>query len=129
LREGTLVETPQDGVSATYAPMLKKEHGKIDWGRAAREIRDLVRGMTPWPSATAVHGGKALKVLSSAVVSEGDAPAGEPGEILDAGRAGISVACAKGILRLTPVQPAGGKAMDAWAYAQGRRVGRGDRLS
>jgi methionyl-tRNA formyltransferase len=129
LREGTLVETPQDGVSATYAPMLKKEHGKIDWGRAAREIRDLVRGMTPWPSATAVHGGKALKVLSSAVVSEGDAPTGEPGEILDAGREGISVACGKGILRLTAVQPEGGKAMDAWAYAQGRRVGRGGRLS
>jgi methionyl-tRNA formyltransferase len=129
LREGTLPETPQDGSLATYAPMLKKEHGRIDWTRAAREIRDLVRGMTPWPSATAVHGGKTVKVLSSAVETEGPSRAGEPGEVVAAGRDGISVACGSGVLRLLTVQPEGGKAMDAWAYAQGRRLGKGDRLS
>ncbi len=128
LREGTLSETPQDNALATYAPMLKKEHGRIDWGKSAREVRDLIRGMTPWPSASAAHAGKALKVLSSAVAAEGDR-AGEPGEVIDAGRAGVDVACGGGILRLLVVQPEGGKAMDAWAYAQGRRLARGDRLS
>ena len=129
LREGTLEETPQDGALATYAPMLKKEHGRIDWRRAAPEIRDLVRGMTPWPSATAIHGGKPVKVLSSAVAAEGPGLAGEPGEVVGAGRDGISVACGSGVLRLLAVQPEGGKVMDAWAYAQGRRLGKGDRLS
>jgi methionyl-tRNA formyltransferase len=129
LREGTLSETPQDGALATYAPMLKKEHGRIDWTRDAREIRDLVRGMTPWPSATAVHAGKSLKILSSAVAAEGPGGEGEPGEVLSTGRDGIAVACGNGVLRLLSVQPEGGKAMDAWAYAQGRRVARGDRLS
>ena len=42
LREGTLREIAQDGAQATYAPMLKKEHGAIDWAKSAREVRDLV---------------------------------------------------------------------------------------
>jgi len=128
LREGTLDETPQDDALATYAPMLKKEHGRIDWSRPARELRNLVRGMVPWPSAFALHAGKTLKVLSSAVVGVSGA-AGEPGELVSLGRDGIAVSCGEGVLRLQVVQPEGGKAMDAWAYAQGRRVTTGERLS
>jgi methionyl-tRNA formyltransferase len=128
LREGTLDETPQDAALATYAPMLKKEHGRIDWSRPAGEVRNLVRGMTPWPSAFALHAGRTLKVLSSAVAGESGA-AGERGEVVALGRDGIAVACGEGVLRLQVVQPEGGKAMDAWAYAQGRRVATGERLS
>ena len=128
LLEATLGETPQDAALATYAPMLKKEHGRIDWSRPAGEIRNLVRGMTPWPSAFALHSGKSLKVLASAVASE-TGPAGEPGAFVALGRDGISVACGEGVLRLQVVQPEGGKAMDAWAYAQGRRLAAGERLS
>lgn len=127
-REGTLDETPQDAALATYAPKLTKEHGRIDWSRPAGEIRNLVRGMTPWPSAFALHAGKTLKVLSSAVAGESGA-AGDPGEFVALGRDGIAVACGEGVLRLRVVQPEGGKAMDAWAYAQGRRVATGERLS
>ena len=129
LRKGALPEIPQNGAQATYAPMLKKEHGKIDWGRKASEIRDLVRGMTPWPSAAAMHGGRRIKILSCAVAAENPAFAGEPGEVVDAGRGGVCVACGSGVLRLVSVQPEGGKVMDAWAYAQGHRLGKGDRLS
>ncbi|MGZ8428685.1 MAG: methionyl-tRNA formyltransferase [Candidatus Deferrimicrobiaceae bacterium] len=125
LRQGTLVEIPQDGTMATYAPMLKKEHGRIDWGKPAREVRNLVRGMTPWPSACAEHDGKTLKVLSASV-REGK---GERGEILSVDRDGIAVACGEGAVRLEKVQPEGGRAMSAWEYAQGRRVRKGDRLS
>jgi methionyl-tRNA formyltransferase len=128
LREGSLCETPQDAALATYAPKLTKEHGRIDWSRPAGEVRDLVRGMTPWPSAFALHAGKTLKVLSSTVAGESGA-AGEPGEVVALGRDGIAVACGEGALRLQVVQPEGGKAMDAWAYAQGRRVATGERLS
>jgi methionyl-tRNA formyltransferase len=128
LRDGTLGETPQDAALATYAPMLKKEHGRIDWSRPAREVRNLVRGMTPWPSAYALHAGKTLKVLSSDVAGESGA-AGVPGEVVSLGRGGIAVACGEGVLRLRAVQAEGGKAMEAWAYAQGRRVAAGERLS
>ncbi len=125
LRAGTLVETPQDHSAATYAPMLKKEHGRIDWGKDAREVRDLVRGMSPWPSACTEHAGKALKILSASV-REGS---GDPGEILSVDRDGIGVACGAGAVRLARVQPEGGRAMSGWEYAQGRRVRKGDRLS
>lgn len=128
MREGTLEETPQDDALATYAPLLTKEHGRIDWSRPAREVRNLVRGMTPWPSAFALHAGRTLKVLSSAVAVESGAAA-EPGEVVSLGRDGIAVACGEGVLRLQVVQAEGGKAMDAWAYAQGRRVAAGERLS
>ncbi|MGA8753936.1 methionyl-tRNA formyltransferase, partial [Candidatus Deferrimicrobium sp.] len=128
LWEGTLCETPQDAALATYAPKLTKEHGRIDWSRPAGEVRNLVRGMTPWPSAFALHAGKKLKVLSSAVAGESGA-AGEPGEVVALARDGIAVACGEGYLRLQVVQPEGGKAMDAWAYAHGRRVATGERLS
>src|SRR5512146_2610336 len=89
LREGTISETPQDDRLASYAPMLKKEHGRIDWSRPAEEVRNLVRGMTPWPTAFTSHSGKSLKILS-ATLCEGR---GEPGEILEVGRDGIVVAC------------------------------------
>lgn len=129
LREGgALFETPQDAAHATYAPMLKKEHGRIDWSRPAGEVRNLVRGMTPWPSAFALHGGKLLKVLSS-LLDRGRGGGGAPGEIVAVGRGGIAVACGEGVLLLQVVQPEGGKAMDAWAYAQGRHMAIGDRLS
>jgi methionyl-tRNA formyltransferase len=122
---GTLTETPQDGERATYAPMLKKEHGRIEWGRPAREVRNLVRGMTPWPSAYTDHAGKTLKVLAASV-REGN---GEPGEILSVDRDGLVVACGEGSVLLTKVQPEGGRAMSSHEYAQGRRVRKGDRLS
>jgi methionyl-tRNA formyltransferase len=117
LRAGTLVDTPQNDSLASYAPMLKKEHGRIDWSKPAVEVRNLIRGMSPWPSACTFHDGKALKVLSAAVLSDRGSASGAPGEIRDIGRGGIVV------------QPEGGRPMDSRAYAQGRRVQKGDRLS
>lgn len=125
LHEKTLTETPQDNAMASYAPLLKKEHGRIDWSRPAAEVRNLIRGMSPWPSACTAHAGKSLKILSASM-REGR---GEPGEILEVGRDGVVVACGEGALALGRVQPEGGKAMSSWDYAQGRRVKKGDRLS
>jgi len=129
LRAGNLPEIPQDDAQATYAPMLRKEHGAIDWGKPAREIRDLVRGMTPWPSAHTVHEGKTLKVLSASPAEPGPGGSGSLGEVLSVGRKGIEVACGDGSILLVRLQPEGGKAMPAWDYAQGRRVRKGERLS
>jgi methionyl-tRNA formyltransferase len=125
IREGTLPEIPQEDSLATFAPILRKEHGRIDWAKPARDVRNLIRGMTPWPSAHASHDGKPLKILSVSV-REGR---GAPGEILDVGREGILVACGDGALALGLVQPEGGKVMASRDYARGRRVKRGDRLS
>ncbi|PWB60458.1 MAG: methionyl-tRNA formyltransferase [Deltaproteobacteria bacterium] len=123
--DGTLSETPQDDRLASYAPMLKKEHGRIDWSRPAEEVRNLVRAMTPWPSACTSHEGKTLKILSASLC-EGR---GEPGEILEVGRDGIVVACGEGALALGRVQPEGGREMPSRDYARGRRMMKGERLS
>lgn len=126
LHDGTLPETPQDDAKATSAPMLKKEHGRIDWSRPAKDVRDLVRGMTPWPSAQAVHAGKPVKVVAADLCEA----QGKPGEIVSIGKDGIVVACAAGGgLRVRILQPEGGKAMPSWAWAQGRRVAKGEILS
>ena len=84
--------------------------------------------MSATPSAFAAHGGKTLKVLASKV-ARGSGREGDPGEVVALGREGIDIACGEGVLRLSVVQPEGGKAMDAWAYAQGRRMSAGERLS
>jgi 16S rRNA (cytosine967-C5)-methyltransferase len=72
------VETPQDDAQATLAPMLKKEQGNLDWTRPAAELRNLARGVDPWPGAQTYLGGEVLKVWGARLV-EGH---GEPGEVL-----------------------------------------------
>ncbi|HEY5995727.1 MAG TPA: methionyl-tRNA formyltransferase [Candidatus Deferrimicrobiaceae bacterium] len=125
LHDDSLVATPQDDALATMAPMLKKEHGRVDWSLGARDIRNLVRGMTPWPSVTAMHGGKGLRLVAVSVVSE-EGSAGAPGSVLSAGKDGVVVACGSGALRLDIVQPEGGKPMPSGAWAIGRRVKAGE---
>jgi methionyl-tRNA formyltransferase len=127
LHDGKLVATPQDDALATTAPMLKKEHGRADWFLSARDVRNLVRGLAPWPSVTTTHGGKGLRLVSVSVVSE-EGSAGAPGTILSAGKDGVVVACAAGALRLDVVQPEGGKPMPSGAWAIGRRIQAGERL-
>ncbi len=127
LHDGKLVETPQDDAMATMAPMLKKEHGRVDWSMSARDIRNLVRGLTPWPSVTAMQGGKGLKLIGVTVVSEAGST-GVPGTIVSAGKEGVVVACGGGALRLDLVQPEGGKPMPSGAWALGRQLKAGELL-
>ncbi|HKA86629.1 MAG TPA: methionyl-tRNA formyltransferase [Haliangiales bacterium] len=124
LEAGTLVETPQDGAGATFAPMLKKEDGRIDWTRPARAARDLVRGVDPWPGATAQLDGETLKVWRPRVVPGG----GEPGEVLGADRDGLVVACGDGAVALGELQLPGRKRLAAAAFVAGRPVPAGTRL-
>ncbi len=62
LAAGSIFPQPQDNAQATYAPMLKKEDGRIDWTRSAVRIHNQVRGMQPWPGAYSTFRGAALHV-------------------------------------------------------------------
>lgn len=133
IHRGALAERPQDDRLATYAPMLGKEHGRIDWAGKAGAVRDLVRGMHPWPSAYTFHRGKMLQVLSAAAwdargepLRPAEAP---PGTVLAVEREGLVVACGEGAVRLVRLRPEGGKEMSSWAYAQGRQLRKGEVLS
>ncbi len=114
----------QDHARATYAGKLSKADGAIQWVRPAQTLVNLVRAMNPWPCAhTTWHGG-VLKVWR-ARVADGQGP---PGQVLEAGEAGIRVAAGEGAMALIEVQPEGGRRMPASAFARGHRITAGDRL-
>jgi methionyl-tRNA formyltransferase len=118
LKKGYLRPLKQDEASATYAPMLKKEDGRVDWGKPAVEIRNQIRGMLPWPGAFTYSNGKMLKIYNAAV-SEGK---GEPGEVLAAAQGILRVVTGEGALDILELQLEGGKRLDAKAFLTGRKI-------
>ena len=117
---GSLRPIPQQG-AASYAPVLKKEDGCIDWERPARDIFNLVRGTYPWPGAYCYLSGERLAVLKSGIV-EGR---GLPGQIDKIQGDNVFVATGDGLLVLAEVKPDGRKVMTAGAFARGRRLKEG----
>lgn len=118
LKSGRLNPERQDESRATYAPMLKKEDGRIDWGRPAEDVRNLVRGMLPWPGAFTYLQGKLLKIYSVRV-SEGK---GKPGEVLKSEQGVIRVSTGQGAVDIRELQLEGGKRLDSGAFLAGRKI-------
>ena len=117
LAAGTAPRTPQDSTQATFAPMLSRELSPIDWTKPVAAIRNQVRGLIPWPCATAELTGQRFKIYKTAV---GTATDKTPGTLLSAGKKGIEVACGDGqSLWITELQAEGGKRMSAAAYLLG----------
>jgi len=121
LARGEAVPVRQDASKATLAPILEKEHGRVDWSRPAAEIANRLRGFTPWPGAWTTLEGRTVKLLAAAPV--GPAPAGAPPGAgkKDAGR-GLAVACGGGTsLLVARLQPEGKAPQDALAFLNGLR--------
>ena len=122
---GTLRPQPQDDALSCYAPMLKKEDGRIDWSRSALEIHNQVRGLDPWPGAYTLLDGEVLKIARTAPEEEGR---GSPGEVLSTGPDGVRVACGTGVLRIGELQLPGKKRLSAADFLRGRPLVAGLRL-
>ena len=122
LRQALPPMTAQDDGLSTYAPMLKKEDGLINWQQTATEIDCQIRGLNPWPGVFTYNGkGHRLKVLEATPVP--DRTTKTPGTFVD--RKG-HVACGDGtILKLVKVQPDNAKPMDIAAALNGNYVGEG----
>ena len=112
----TLVPVPQEESLATWAPMLKKSDGAIDWSQDAKAICARIRGVTPWPGAYTTCRGKRLKVHNARPVNR----CGETGKTVPA--EGLIVACGRGAVELLEVQPEGGRRMSAADFARGQRL-------
>jgi methionyl-tRNA formyltransferase len=118
---------PQDHVRATYAPLLKKEDGLIQWQKRAREIHNQIRGMNPWPGCFTYFNGKLLKVFA---IEVGEQHAKEtPGSIIEISESGITVATGTGALILKEIQLEGKKRMPAEEFIKGKTIKPGDVLS
>ena len=107
--------TAQDESLVTFAPMLDKAMCPIDWSKTAQQVHDHVRGLNPWPCATATLGGTFFKIHSTVIV-DGQ---GQPGEILGLTKTGLRVACGEGAVEIRILQADGGKRMAAPDYFRG----------
>lgn len=113
----TAPRIPQDDKQATFAPPLRKEQSPLDWTKTAREILCQIRGLNPWPVATAELAGVCFKIYKAAPgQSAGTQP---PGSLIGAGKNGIEVACRDGSVVITELQAPGGKRMAAADYLRG----------
>lgn len=115
----------QKDADSTYAPILSKELGHIDWHQGAINIERLVRGLNPWPSAFTYLDGKLLKIWKAEVVKSETAVAGSVIEVLgDA----LIVQTGRDALAIKELQLEGKKRMTAEVFLRGYTVDRGTKL-
>ena len=117
LENNTLTPIAQDESKVTLAPMLDKSMCPIDFTQTAQAVHNKVRGLNPWPVATAQIGGKQFKVYTTVLVENPtNAPAGA---ILGLTKTGLQIACGEGAVEIRVLQAEGGKRMAAPDYFRG----------
>ncbi|HET9046566.1 MAG TPA: methionyl-tRNA formyltransferase [Casimicrobiaceae bacterium] len=120
-QQGTLASVPQPAEGVTYAAKIGPADIAIDWRQPAPAIERRLRALDPTPGATTTLAGAPIKVRAGETVD--DASHAAPGTVIAASDAGIVVVCGNaGALRITELQPAGGKRMPAAAFLRGRGV-------
>ena len=114
---GAVNPTPQDHSMATYAPLLKKSDGRIDWDAPAGAIDAFIRGMNPWPGAFTFLGSRRLKLfLATPLETTSEAV---PGTVVRGFADELRIAAGKGALSVTEIQGASGKKLPIRDFLQG----------
>jgi methionyl-tRNA formyltransferase len=117
LVQGKAPRVPQDPGRVTVLGKLERAHGLLDWSRPADELARRIHAFDPWPGTfTHLPGGKVLKVYPPVEAETLNGPAGT---LLSADPHGLLVACGKGSLRVTHIQPEGKKRMSAADFLRG----------
>ncbi|HOP99258.1 MAG TPA: methionyl-tRNA formyltransferase [Acetivibrio clariflavus] len=127
LENGTLERIPQNDEEATYAPMMTKETGCIDWSKSSREIHNLVRGTNPWPGAYTFYNDKKMKIWMTSVISDEEHDS-KAGTILKVSKDGIVVACGLGKLNIKEIQFENARKMSVEEYICGHKIDEGELL-
>ena len=122
---GTLVAEQQDDAQSSYAPMLKKGDGRIDWQQPARQVHNLVRGLDPWPGAYTQLDGEVVKLAATRIAAD---DSGVPGTVLKADASGVWIACGEGALVVGELQLPGKKRLAAADFLRGRQLPPGTQL-
>jgi methionyl-tRNA formyltransferase len=123
ISHGTLRPHPQRG-DPTFAPPLKKEHGKIDWSMSAERVFNFVRGMRPWPGAYCHLKNERIRIIGVKRL-EGR---GVPGRVEESDGQFV-VGTGEGLISVTWLQPEGRRQMSAPEFLAGRKVVKGDFLN
>lgn len=118
IRNGTAKAVPQNHAEATFAPMLNKEMGRLDFKKPAIQLKNLVRGLNPWPGAFVHTRQGILKVHRASVVNSAGLPIGAIYDRKDA----LIIQTADGALSLDEVQLQGKKRMSAEEFLRGRQI-------
>lgn len=135
IHDNKITPIPQNNEMATFAPMLKKNDGKINWEDKPEKINALVRAMTPWPGAFTFLNGKRIKIFKISCTEqkldpETDSPVKniapleniEPGTVLLCDSRGIRVAAGnEGYVTILELQAAGGKRLLACEFIRGKK--------
>ena len=125
LIDGTLRAKPQDDSRASLAPMLKREHGHIDWTMPAPAIHNRVRAFNPWPGTITRFRGGICKLLRTRLASRHSAA---PGTIVTS-KAGVSAVCGDGVLlEIESIQPENRKVISGADFVRGARIQAGEKF-
>ncbi len=124
VEDGRADYKPQDGDKATYTKMFEKKDGRIDWGRPAREIHNLVRAAQPWPVAHCEFDGGVCRIHKTEIV-EASADA-VPGTVTQVDKDRVVLATGEGQLAIMVFQAAGKRAMPMGDFLRGRAINVGD---
>ncbi len=117
MAQGDVAHIAQDPALVSYAPMLDKSMCPIDWSKSAQQVHNHVRGLHPWPVATAELAGTKFKIHETRAIPYGGNAA--PGTILALTKTGLQVACGQGAVEIRSLQAEGGKRMAAPDYFRG----------
>lgn len=121
VKNNSIVRIKQDDAKSSYAPKITKETGKIDWkNKSCMQIKNLVLGLNPYPSAHTLYKGKMMKVHACEILHENTDKM--PGYILDADKDGIKVCAKDGVVLLKTIQFPGGKPLSAEEYLRGHKI-------
>jgi len=124
LAAGTIVPEKQDASQATYARLLKKEDGMVDWSQPAPSIHNRVRALQPWPGAYTTFRGQTLHIWKSRPTSSPRPPS--PGRVVSVKP--LVISCGSGALELLDVQLEGRKRISAADFANGRHLAENEDL-
>ena len=129
LEKGTITRTPQGELGTSYAKMLTKTLGDINWTMSATAIERLIRGLNPWPSAYTQWEGKTMKIWEAEVEDVVETiDTHEPGTITEVTKHGFKVQTGEGRLAIKSLQIPGKKRMEADAFLRGYHIETGEKL-
>jgi methionyl-tRNA formyltransferase len=127
IKTGPLTPIAQAHTEATYAPILKKEDGLIQWVADAEAIFNRWRGLIDWPGTTTFHHGRRLNIPLLKIGSASGAW-GRPGEVLGPSEEGLEVAAGRGYIMIQKIHPEGKRPMAPSEYAAGHPIPKGSFL-